>query len=40
MEQHPQIFAACDRIWIDLILDVQLPLRRVHDYAMFLKIVR
>lgn len=40
MEQHPQIFAACDRIWIDLILDVRLPLRRAYDYIIFPKIVR
>ena len=31
MGQHPHIFAACDRIWIDLILDVRSPLRRAHD---------
>ena len=37
MEQHPQILAGCDRIWIDLRLDVRLPLRRVHDYVIFLK---
>ena len=39
IEQHPLIFGASDRIWIDLRLDVRLPLRRAHDYVMFLKIV-
>ena len=39
IEQHPLIFGASDRIWIDLILDVRLPLRRAHDYVMFLKIM-
>lgn len=39
IEQHPLIFGASDRIWIDLILDVRSPLRRVHDYVIFLKIM-
>ena len=39
IEQHPLIFGASDRIWIDLRLDVRLPLRRAHAYVMFLKIV-
>lgn len=39
IEQHPLIFGASDRIWIDLILDMRLPLRRAHYYVMFLKIV-
>ena len=39
IEQHPQILAGCDRIWIDLRLDVRLPLRRAHYYVIFLKIM-